>query len=155
MLPVNTRIVIQGLQSAPEYNDKEGTIESFDEHRGRYIVLLGDGSTIALKPGSVRLSQVEVDAVSRRMQADMAEAAAASDEDRMRMMQVLSARCLDDTDEQQRRANAGMTSEEREQALDDNVLRDIRQHHQSNGSAKQLSFWHEQVPFLGLLVLFD
>ena len=51
--PVNTRVLIQGLQNAPQYNGQDGTVESFDEGRGRYIVRLGDGSTIALKPGNV------------------------------------------------------------------------------------------------------
>jgi hypothetical protein len=52
-LPANTRVVVQGLLKAPEQNDEDGTVESFDEQRGRYIVRLSDGSSIALKPGNV------------------------------------------------------------------------------------------------------
>ena len=51
--PVNTSVLIQGLQNAPQYNGQGGTVVRFDEGCGRYNIRLDEGSTIALKPGNV------------------------------------------------------------------------------------------------------
>jgi hypothetical protein len=49
VLPKSTRIRVDGLTGAPQYNNRWGQITQFDEAAGRYVVDLGGGNTLRLK----------------------------------------------------------------------------------------------------------
>ena len=52
---VGSRVTLHGLQSAAAQhrNGTGGLVQTFDSSRGRYAVLLDDGSTLALKPANL------------------------------------------------------------------------------------------------------
>jgi thioredoxin len=58
MLPVSTRVVVGGLQSAPQHNGKEAVVVGFEGTR--YQCQLPDGEIVALKPANVRQTGVLV-----------------------------------------------------------------------------------------------
>merc|ERR1719197_754242 len=47
-IPTGTKVVIQGLQSAPQHNGKEGAVQAYDASSQRYTIELPDGE-VALK----------------------------------------------------------------------------------------------------------
>ena len=47
------RVVLGGLQGAPQHNGKEGRVESFVAQKGRYVVTLTSGETLSLKPDNL------------------------------------------------------------------------------------------------------
>merc|ERR1719174_354461 len=47
-IPTGTKVVIQGLQSAPQHNGKEGAVQGYDAASQRYTIELPDGE-VALK----------------------------------------------------------------------------------------------------------
>jgi hypothetical protein len=49
-LPAGTWVLVQGLVSRPEYNDRRALVLSFDDRGGRYTVALEDGKELKLKP---------------------------------------------------------------------------------------------------------
>ena len=51
---VGKQVLVHGLVAKPELNDRTGTAAGWDSERGRYAVLLQDGSTVALKPANLR-----------------------------------------------------------------------------------------------------
>jgi len=53
VIPPRTRVVVQGLKSNTTHNNDSGTVTSFDTGRGRYVVQLDDGETLALKPDNI------------------------------------------------------------------------------------------------------
>ncbi|KAG8459892.1 hypothetical protein KFE25_010941 [Diacronema lutheri] len=57
-LPLGTRVLVGGLQSAAQHNGKEGVVVAFDE--ARYQTRLPSGETVALKPANVRQTAVPV-----------------------------------------------------------------------------------------------
>jgi len=48
VLPPGTRVKVQGLSGAPQYNGRWGQVESFDSDSGRYNVKMTD-KVLALK----------------------------------------------------------------------------------------------------------
>ena len=48
-LSVGGKVTVQGLKGAPQHNGKEGVIQSFEQAKGRYVVELSTGETLALK----------------------------------------------------------------------------------------------------------
>merc|ERR1719337_845386 len=48
-IPTGTKVVIQGLQSAPQHNGKEGAVQSYDPSSQRYTIELQDGDSVALR----------------------------------------------------------------------------------------------------------
>ncbi len=51
---VGKQVLVHGLVAKPELNDRTGTAAGWDSKRGRYAVLLQDGSTVVLKPANLR-----------------------------------------------------------------------------------------------------
>jgi len=51
VLPPGTRVVVRGLQGAPQHNGKEGEVDSYDASSSRYLVQLagGDGEVLRIK----------------------------------------------------------------------------------------------------------
>jgi hypothetical protein len=64
--PAGARVVVRGLERAPEHNGKTGQVAGFDEPRGRYDVVLeegsgGSGTTLSLRPQHIsELCEVEI-----------------------------------------------------------------------------------------------
>ena len=59
-----TAMVIQGLQSAPQWNGRRGIVQEFDAEKGRYILnIKGRAKPLGLKPNCCRLAAT-VDAVN-------------------------------------------------------------------------------------------
>ena len=52
-LSVGGKVTVQGLKGAPQHNGKEGVIQSFEQAKGRYVVELSTGETLALKPDNL------------------------------------------------------------------------------------------------------
>merc|ERR1719428_2715348 len=48
-IPTGKKVVIQGLQSAPQHNGKEGAVQNYDPSSQRYTIELQDGDSVALK----------------------------------------------------------------------------------------------------------
>mmetsp|Transcript_73267 Transcript_73267/g.212207 ORF Transcript_73267/g.212207 Transcript_73267/m.212207 type:complete len:350 (+) Transcript_73267:135-1184(+) len=55
-MPAGTQVIVRDLAKAQEHNGKLGTIQSFDQGKGRYEVELSDSSTVSLRP--VNLTQL-------------------------------------------------------------------------------------------------
>ena len=51
---VGKQVLVYGLVSKPELNNRTGTAAGWDSERGRYSVRLQDGSTVALKPANLQ-----------------------------------------------------------------------------------------------------
>jgi tetratricopeptide (TPR) repeat protein len=51
---VGEQVLVHGLVAKPELNNRTGTATGWDSERGRFAVLLQDGSTVALKPANLR-----------------------------------------------------------------------------------------------------
>jgi len=60
-LPPSTRVMVRGLQSASEYNEKWGTVEDFNESTGRYLVQLQGQQSLKVKLDNVVCSGVPCD----------------------------------------------------------------------------------------------
>lgn len=59
--PVGTRVVIRGLERAPEHNGKTGRVTGFDDTKGRYDVAVEGSSTMSLRPQHIaELCGVEI-----------------------------------------------------------------------------------------------
>lgn len=59
--PVGTRVVIRGLERAPEHNGKTGQIAGFDDSRLRYDVAVEGSNTMSLRPQNItELCGVEI-----------------------------------------------------------------------------------------------
>ena len=50
VLAVGSEVSLQGLKGSPQLNGSEGTCLSFDETKGRWLVLLTNGNRVLLKP---------------------------------------------------------------------------------------------------------
>ena len=48
-IPSNTRILVRGLVTSPDYNDKHGSVLCFEESTEQYTVALDDGKQLLLK----------------------------------------------------------------------------------------------------------
>jgi len=53
ILPPGTSVLIEGLQKAPKWNDKEGKLGQYDRESGRYIVDMGT-QKLRLRPCNIR-----------------------------------------------------------------------------------------------------
>jgi thioredoxin len=58
VLPIGTRVLVGGLQGAPQHNGKEGAVVGYDG--ARYQCQLPGGEVLALKPANVRQTAVPV-----------------------------------------------------------------------------------------------
>jgi hypothetical protein len=52
VVPPGTKVLVHGLQSAPQHNGKVASIMEFDSGSGRYQVQLNGGAQIALRPAN-------------------------------------------------------------------------------------------------------
>jgi hypothetical protein len=52
-------VSVRGLKSKPELNGKLATVKSFVETSGRFVVVLADGSELALKPANFTVASAE------------------------------------------------------------------------------------------------
>lgn len=53
ILPPGTRVMVEGLEKTPRWNDKEGKLSHFEPESGRYVVDLG-AQKLRLRPCNVR-----------------------------------------------------------------------------------------------------
>ena len=44
------RVMVRGLSSRPELNGGVGSVADYDRAKGRYIIAVGNGEAVALKP---------------------------------------------------------------------------------------------------------
>lgn len=56
--PAGTVVTVTGLKNAAQHNGKRGTVRSFIEEKGRYLVRLDDGEAIRLKPDNALLEEM-------------------------------------------------------------------------------------------------
>merc|ERR1719432_556608 len=49
VLPCGARVLVRGLQGAPQHNGKVGAVNDFDEQSCRYTVELSDGDVLRIK----------------------------------------------------------------------------------------------------------
>ena len=54
-LAIGTVVTVEGLVGAAEHNGKEATVQSFEKAKGRYVVLLTSGESVALKPENLKV----------------------------------------------------------------------------------------------------
>ena len=54
ILPRGSRVWVIGLNSAAQWNDRWGRVESFDEAAERYVVAVEEGRAIKIKPENLR-----------------------------------------------------------------------------------------------------
>ena len=53
ILPPGTRVMVEGLQKAPRWNEKEGKLSHYEQESGRYVVDLGT-QKLRLRPCNIR-----------------------------------------------------------------------------------------------------
>ena len=54
-----TAVIVEGMRSKPEWNDRRGLVQSFDAGRGRYALLVkGRAQPLSVPPGCCRLESV-------------------------------------------------------------------------------------------------
>ena len=54
-----TAVIVEGVSSKPEWNGQRGLVQSFDEQRGRYALLVkGRARPLGVPPGCCRLESV-------------------------------------------------------------------------------------------------
>ena len=56
--PAGTVVIVTGLKNAAHHNGKRGTVRSFIEEKGRYLVRLDEGEAIRLKPDNALLEEM-------------------------------------------------------------------------------------------------
>lgn len=56
--PAGTVVTVTGLKNAAQHNGKRGTVRSFIEEKGRYLVRLDDGEAVRLKPDNALLEEM-------------------------------------------------------------------------------------------------
>ena len=56
--PAGTVVTVTGLKNAAQHNGKRGTVRTFSEEKGRYVVRLDDGEAIRLKPDNALLEEM-------------------------------------------------------------------------------------------------
>lgn len=81
-LPIGAVVRLAELHSQPEKNGKIGTVESWDGARGRYVVALQEGGTLAARPDNVRQVVTEAVVTGTSQDALNGKAAAAATFDR-------------------------------------------------------------------------
>ena len=62
--PAGTVVTVTGLKNAAQHNGKRGTVRSFNEEKGRYLVRLDDGEAIRLKPDNALLEEMPAEAAA-------------------------------------------------------------------------------------------
>ena len=80
-----TAVIVEGMRSKPEWNDRRGLVQSFDAGRGRYALLVkGRAQPLSVPPGCCRLESVveqerllQVAARRARIEVDVRDALAA------------------------------------------------------------------------------
>jgi hypothetical protein len=62
--PAGAVVTVTGLKNAAQHNGKRGTVRSFNEEKGRYLVRLDDGEAIRLKPDNALLEEMPAEAAA-------------------------------------------------------------------------------------------
>jgi actin-like ATPase involved in cell morphogenesis len=55
-----TTVTVEGLTGAAQHNGKEAVVQSFEKAKGRYVVKLSTGETVALKPDNLKVEATGV-----------------------------------------------------------------------------------------------